>query len=655
MPIIPTLNQPGAIKPVPDAVLDRQKRPTADRSAEIAAVGNLGKASQMPDIEGDFAAPYRALGAVGEAVMQAGNVMGALALKRRQAETDVQVATAGNQMESAFAEHSVWRTNNPDPSGWQENLKQTLERTKQSIASNDKLNPAARQQIDLNLSKFMTDAAINTEQDSAKQTFRLAASTYQATVDRAIASKNYPLALEKSKEAEQKGYFFPHETSGVEDRISQSKEQDVRDVKTEENLLKAKRFTVAQNLAVSVTSNRGEAEALKALEDGKYGQGLDPVDKEKVRNSIQQVARDRSAAVMDDVSAGILTGQINNTAALDAMQSPFLTPKLRQAAKEYMANFDAYKVQQDKEQNGVRNAVEMRRKVKDYDPSADPDRTGYFTLLNEVSGRVEQSAAGEITSELYRKYGTTPPKLKVRPEIEQNVSKSLDLLFDPMTGAIPWRKESLDADKKKVVTEDLAAKQRALDAQTTVEMKMNDWFRENPQDASSLPKVRAKLQELLPEGTRAAALQSLMPAKPPTSAGPLDDSLINSVKELESFIPRAYSDYKQDSVGYGTRAKSADEVLTEAQADARLREELAMHAGRVDSAAAATNTKLTKGQRNALISFDFNTGRGAHLLETSGGDMKEVKRRLQLYTKAGGEDLPGLIRRREKEASIFDQ
>jgi hypothetical protein len=38
--------------------------------------------------------------------------------------------------------------------------------------------------------------------------------------------------------------------------------------------------------------------------------------------------------------------------------------------------------------------------------------------------------AGELTGELYRKYGTEPPKLKVRPEIQQNVSKSLDVLFD---------------------------------------------------------------------------------------------------------------------------------------------------------------------------------------------------------------------------------
>jgi GH24 family phage-related lysozyme (muramidase) len=64
---------------------------------------------------------------------------------------------------------------------------------------------------------------------------------------------------------------------------------------------------------------------------------------------------------------------------------------------------------------------------------------------------------------------------------------------------------------------------------------------------------------------------------------------------------------------------------------------------------------LSDNQRNALISFDFNTGRGGYLLETSNGDMKEVKRRLLLYTKAGGEELKGLVNRRKREAALFDQ
>ena len=130
---------------------------------------------------------------------------------------------------------------------------------------------------------------------------------------------------------------------------------------------------------------------------------------------------------------------------------------------------------------------------------------------------------------------------------------------------------------------------------------------------------------------------------------------MDAVKEMESFIPEAYGDYKQTSVGYGTRAKSEGEVLSKEEADARLREELSMHAGRIDGAAQKAGVTLSDNQRNALISFDFNTGRGGYLLETSNGDMQEVKRRLLLYTKAGGEELKGLVNRRKREAELFDQ
>lgn len=138
--------------------------------------------------------------------------------------------------------------------------------------------------------------------------------------------------------------------------------------------------------------------------------------------------------------------------------------------------------------------------------------------------------------------------------------------------------------------------------------------------------------------------------------GGLDESLVNTVKGFESFIPNAYGDYKQTSVGYGTRAKSSNEVLSKEQADSRLREELGMHARNIDSAAQRSGVKLTANQRNALISFDFNTGEGGKLLQTSNGDLNEVKRRLLLYNKAGKQkqELAGLVKRRNQEAQLFD-
>jgi len=135
--------------------------------------------------------------------------------------------------------------------------------------------------------------------------------------------------------------------------------------------------------------------------------------------------------------------------------------------------------------------------------------------------------------------------------------------------------------------------------------------------------------------------------KPRISGG-----LVDIVKSFEGFNPNAYSDYKQTSVGYGTRGKEG-EVLTESQATERLNTELSVHAKRIKDAAELKGVSLNENQFNALASFDFNTGQGASLIERFGDKPNELVAKMQEYTKAGGEDLPGLVNRRRMESALF--
>lgn len=128
--------------------------------------------------------------------------------------------------------------------------------------------------------------------------------------------------------------------------------------------------------------------------------------------------------------------------------------------------------------------------------------------------------------------------------------------------------------------------------------------------------------------------------------------LVDLVKGFEGFNPNAYGDYKQTSVGYGTKGKEG-EVLTEAQATDRLNTELSGHAKRIEEAAKLKGVKLNENQFNALTSFDFNTGRGADLISRFGDKPEELVSKMQEYTKAGGEELPGLVKRRGVEAALF--
>lgn len=129
-------------------------------------------------------------------------------------------------------------------------------------------------------------------------------------------------------------------------------------------------------------------------------------------------------------------------------------------------------------------------------------------------------------------------------------------------------------------------------------------------------------------------------------------NLTDLVKGFEGFSPQAYGDYKQTSVGYGTKGKPG-EVLTEQQATERLNSELALHAKRIEEAAKLKGVSLNQNQFNALASFDFNTGKGADLIERFGDKPQELASKMLEYTKAGGEQLPGLVKRRQIEAALF--
>ena len=128
-------------------------------------------------------------------------------------------------------------------------------------------------------------------------------------------------------------------------------------------------------------------------------------------------------------------------------------------------------------------------------------------------------------------------------------------------------------------------------------------------------------------------------------------------KEWEGFNAKAYWDYKQWSIGHGTKAAGPGETITREAAERALAAELSTHQQNVDRAAASVGLKLTPGQRDALTSFDFNTGDAAKLIASSGGNIAEIERRMPSWNKVtqGGRKVvsPGLIARRAKEIAMF--
>ena len=133
----------------------------------------------------------------------------------------------------------------------------------------------------------------------------------------------------------------------------------------------------------------------------------------------------------------------------------------------------------------------------------------------------------------------------------------------------------------------------------------------------------------------------------------IDPQFLEGIKKSEGYTPRATWDYKQNSVGYGTRAKYPGEVIDQAEAERRLNDEIASAAAIVDKFA----PNLDPGTRAALTSLTFNAGSAwtqAGLGQAiKAGDLDTAKRIFLQYNKAGGEELPGLVARRQREVAWF--
>jgi GH24 family phage-related lysozyme (muramidase) len=91
------------------------------------------------------------------------------------------------------------------------------------------------------------------------------------------------------------------------------------------------------------------------------------------------------------------------------------------------------------------------------------------------------------------------------------------------------------------------------------------------------------------------------------------DMATSFIKDQESFVPTPFSDYKQMSIGYGTKAKKGDSTISEEEASIRLKDHMNKDVlptlqKYVDP---AVWDSLNVRQRSALMSLVYNIGSSA--------------------------------------------
>lgn len=134
---------------------------------------------------------------------------------------------------------------------------------------------------------------------------------------------------------------------------------------------------------------------------------------------------------------------------------------------------------------------------------------------------------------------------------------------------------------------------------------------------------------------------------------------------IQQFEGRRLEAYKCPAgvwtIGYGhTSAAGKPEVkpglvITKQEANDILVRDLVRYEDAVDR---LVKVPLTQNQFDALVSFTFNVGEGALAKSTllkrlNAGDYNAVPAELMKWTKAGGKELPGLVRRRRAECAMW--
>ena len=137
----------------------------------------------------------------------------------------------------------------------------------------------------------------------------------------------------------------------------------------------------------------------------------------------------------------------------------------------------------------------------------------------------------------------------------------------------------------------------------------------------------------------------------------INDKGISLIKSFEGLRLKAYKalpSEKYFTIGYGHYGTDVKEgqTITEAEAEALLRADLKKYEAKVNK---YDSYKWNENEFSALVSFAYNIGNIDGLTKKGARSREEIKKVWTSYSKAGGKELPGLLRRRKAELELFSQ
>ena len=633
MPNIPVADIPNAPRVAiggPDTAGDMG----AMRQTVAGVRENLQQRQVSPDA---FAAPWQGLSLIGQGLHKIGTEGVSLAVHAEKAKAEYQIADASTALETGFTDFQTRYPKGSDP----DKMMQDWEAEKKSlignVLSNPDLSPMAKERLQIEARRF---DAVSTVKMRAITNASIFERAKESTLNRANSLlENGDLESAKSvmQEGVKQGWIFDVDAQEWSRRADQKHEvlQFSREIDAD-----------PKKASESISKLVGEDGTVK-------GSNLSVEMVEKLK--------DQAARAVTQRRSGIFQKAIDIAKAGDF----FTREQVEKFGQDYLDKTDVDLIMQkiaDKQPPDKAAYLDLWRRVGEYDPSpaSDPHGEKRYELDREIMALPDgyHSAIRE--------------RLNKAGKPDADVLRIFESRIKDLTHIGFFGNANKDKDGKPEKPEEY---ERAFRASTAITLALNKFVSENPK---ATPEQVAKMFDDMTKQYKAQpksswfswgkstvaptvsgiksddARKSIIETYRPTA--PVSDDLVARVKQWEGFIPTAKADGKQMSVGYGTKATKAGETLTEAEAEKRLRIELGQSAARVDSALRQGKWSLTKSQRDALISFDFNTGEGPSVLSEA-SNVDELKAKIAQYTKQtqGGKkiELPGLVNRRKNELALF--
>lgn len=639
-------------------------RVNTGRLAAVAA-----DAMEQPKIPlGTYEGERRAGMAWGAAAQQAGGLLAELAEKKARIVQAGAMAEAELEMRSSFAEFQNEIAKNPNQETWLPSWQKRAQALEKSIFGSGRLAPDAEAAMRLRFGQFAGNAEIELSHKATMQEIQRSELATQNLIEDLTSNGRFGEAVQVVKSAFPTLGKSPEEMNGALSKLVRAQ-------------VDSDAMAMVQSSPLTIIDLANEKDPTKRP---KWMNEFSPAKlaeyKDKAITSLFSQKRDLVGLATQQIKAGEIAndsdlggflakhnangqflddGDVLHLESVLAGKAPVNADRDINYVHDALAKFpkNAPPIERDKFvaamsdfigrrfEGGMEARLSKRlKKIEDSTDDAEGER--FKVALSMSADDYKAGVFGKVTAdstseaEKISEYPIPETVVKLGGFGQLLTAMGVPGLVRPGTIEDVGNKKSEWFAPKQIPSAELEAKAQAK--RRAVDEVMETWLSSQPADITP-DQIRAKYNAIT------GAMKS-----GGDSSGILGKSAVGMVKQFEGFNPSAYPDFKQTSVGYGTRATSPDETLTEPQAAARLESELATHAKRVDAFAKQYKVELTPEQSDALISFDYNTGDVHRIFERAGSDKDKYPAIMKEWRKAGGAVQPGLVRRRAAEAKAFE-